>query len=174
MQKCEMCENITQKTVKIKNKKNAKELNICRGCAVEYGFIEMPSGTHCKLELSGKKVINTEKNSEEEKMKKYKAFFMTETFTGYPYLIIGHYYEYGCGREFEIAWDDSSIDLKIADNAWEILSEMPELIQLLAELGRNRKKPSAKEFAEMLEEMGYKDDTGGVGGRAGQNEEYNT
>lgn len=48
--KCEMCDCHTSKTVKIKNRKNGKELNICRGCAVQNGFMAKPSGTHweCK------------------------------------------------------------------------------------------------------------------------------
>ena len=50
MKKCELCDCMTGKTIKIKNKKNENELEICRGCAVKYGFMKMPPGTHweCK------------------------------------------------------------------------------------------------------------------------------
>lgn len=44
--KCDMCDCCTSKTVKIKNRKNGTELNICRGCAVQNGFIKKPPGTH--------------------------------------------------------------------------------------------------------------------------------
>lgn len=44
--KCDMCDHCTSKTVKIKNRKNGTELNICRGCAVQNGFIKKPPGTH--------------------------------------------------------------------------------------------------------------------------------
>lgn len=38
--RCDMCDCCTSKTVKIKNRKNGTELNICRGCAVQNGFIK--------------------------------------------------------------------------------------------------------------------------------------
>lgn len=44
--KCDMCDCCTSKTVKIKNRKNGTQLNICRGCAVQNGFIKKPPGTH--------------------------------------------------------------------------------------------------------------------------------
>lgn len=44
--KCDLCNCHTSKTIKIRNKVNEKELNICRGCAVQHGFVKMPSGTH--------------------------------------------------------------------------------------------------------------------------------
>lgn len=40
MKKCELCDCITKKTIKIKNKKNGNELEICRRCAVKFGFIK--------------------------------------------------------------------------------------------------------------------------------------
>lgn len=40
MKKCELCDCMTKKTIKIKNKHNGNELEICRGCAVRYGFVE--------------------------------------------------------------------------------------------------------------------------------------
>lgn len=48
--KCGMCDCYTDKTVKIKNKLNGNEMDICRGCAVKYGFIKMLAGVHweCK------------------------------------------------------------------------------------------------------------------------------
>lgn len=48
--KCDMCDCHTSKIVKIRNHKNGNELNICRGCAVQNGFIKKPSDTHweCK------------------------------------------------------------------------------------------------------------------------------
>lgn len=42
MKKCELCDCITKKTIKIKNKHNGNELEICRRCAVKFGFINIP------------------------------------------------------------------------------------------------------------------------------------
>lgn len=45
--KCDMCDCHTSKIVKIRNHKNGNELNICRGCAVQNGFIksrQIPTG----------------------------------------------------------------------------------------------------------------------------------
>lgn len=37
---CELCDCRISKILKIKNKINGNELNICRSCAVKYGFAQ--------------------------------------------------------------------------------------------------------------------------------------
>ena len=51
------------------------------------------------------------------------------------------------------------IALKAYNDAWEALSKMPELIELLGKIDRGEREPTVKEFAEMLKELGYKDIT---------------
>lgn len=50
MVKCELCNTNTSKTFRIRNKITGKELDVCLSCAVRFGFIAKPFGTHweCK------------------------------------------------------------------------------------------------------------------------------
>ncbi len=76
------------------------------------------------------------------------------------YIMIGFYYENdGTEGEFAIEWEQYGIRLKAFNDAWEALSKMPELIELLGKIDREEKEPTVKEFAEMLKELGYKDIT---------------
>lgn len=76
------------------------------------------------------------------------------------YIMIGFYYENdGTEGEFRLEWGKYGIELKAYNDAWEALSKMPELIELLARIDREEKEPTVKEVAEMLKELGYKDKT---------------
>lgn len=60
MNKCELSDDITKKTIKIKNKKNGNELEICRRCAVKFGFIKTPQkgATHeANSNISGRNAM---------------------------------------------------------------------------------------------------------------------
>ena len=77
-----------------------------------------------------------------------------------PHIQIGMYYEDGStDGEFNIAWDDIGIQLRAYDDSWEVLSHMPELIDLMAKIGRERLEPTISEFAGMLKGIGFKDIT---------------
>lgn len=76
------------------------------------------------------------------------------------HIMIGFYYENdGTEGEFRVEWSDIGIKLKAYSDSWEALSKMPELIELLAKIDREKKEPTIKEFAEMLKELGYQDIT---------------
>lgn len=61
--------------------------------------------------------------------------------------------------EFRIVWDDIGIQLRAYDDSWEVLSHMPELIDLMGRIQIEELKPTIKEFAEMLKGIGFKDIT---------------
>lgn len=76
------------------------------------------------------------------------------------HIMIGFYYENdGTEGEFRIEWNRCGIELKAYNDAWEALSKMPELIELLGKIDREEKEPTVKEVVEMLKELGYKDIT---------------
>jgi len=82
------------------------------------------------------------------------------------HIMIGFYCEYpgtegefSTEGEFRLEWNECGIELKAFNDAWEALSKMPELTQLLAKIDREEKEPTVKEFAEMLKGLGYKDIT---------------
>lgn len=76
------------------------------------------------------------------------------------HIMIGFYYENdGTEGEFRLEWGKYGIELKVYNDAWEALSKMPELIELLGKVDREEKEPTVKEFAEMLKKLGYKDIT---------------
>lgn len=77
-----------------------------------------------------------------------------------PYITIGLYCESGGTEgEFKIAWEDLGIRLLAFDDSWKELGKMPELIELLAGISKKRIRPTVKQFAEMLEDIGFKDIT---------------
>ena len=76
------------------------------------------------------------------------------------HIMIGFYYENdGTEGEFRLEWNKYGIELKAYNDAWEALSKMPELIELLGKIDREEREPTVKEFAEKLKELGYKDIT---------------
>lgn len=76
------------------------------------------------------------------------------------YIIIGMYTEYGGTQgEFRIEREKLGIRLKAYNDSWETLSQMPELINLLAKIQRSGNEPTLEEFAEMLKELDYEDRT---------------
>lgn len=75
-----------------------------------------------------------------------------------PHIQIGMYYESGgCDGEFKIVWDNIGIQLRAYDDSWEVLSKMPELIDLMGRIQIEESKPTIEEFAEMLKNIGFKD-----------------
>ena len=80
--------------------------------------------------------------------------------TGNPEIWIGFYSKEGrTAGEFEIEWDGIGIRLHVYNGSWEALSEMPELIALMAKYDREQIEPDIKEFAEQLKKIGFKDVT---------------
>ncbi len=95
-----------------------------------------------------------------------KAFFIPyeawykNVISGKPHIYIGFYYKYGgTDGEFKISWEDVGMQLQAFDDSWEVLSKMPELIELMAEINRKKSEPTVNEFAEMLKGIGFKDIT---------------
>lgn len=86
-----------------------------------------------------------------------KAYYAASIGYQPPHIMIGFYYDEGCEGEFKIVWDGIGIQLQAYNDAWEALSKMPELINLLAKIDMEGKEPTVDEFAELLEEIGYKD-----------------
>jgi len=79
---------------------------------------------------------------------------------GKPHIYIGMYYESGgCDGEFQVVWDNIGIQLRAYDDSWEVLSHMPELIDLMSRIQIEELKPTIEEFAEMLKGIGFKDIT---------------
>ncbi len=75
-------------------------------------------------------------------------------------IYIGLYREGGGTEgEFEIAWDKVGIQLEAYSDSWEVLRKMPELTELMAKISREELKPTINEFAEMLNNIGFKDIT---------------
>lgn len=74
-------------------------------------------------------------------------------------ITIGFYYKDGTEGEFRIAWEPVGMRLMAYSDAWEALTKMPELLELMAKIDREGAEPSVEEFACMLTEIGYKDIT---------------
>ena len=98
--------------------------------------------------------------------KSIKAFFIPheawykDVVFGEPHIYIGMYYERGgTDGEFKIVWDDIGIQLRAYDESWKVLSNMPELIDLMGRIQIEELKPTISEFAEMLKRIGFKDIT---------------
>lgn len=101
-----------------------------------------------------------------EREKSMKAFFIPheawykDTVLEDPHIQIGIYYENGStDGEFRIVWDNIGIQLRAYDDSWEVLSRMPELIDLMVKIDRERLEPTILEFAKMLECIGFKNIT---------------
>lgn len=87
----------------------------------------------------------------------YEAWYKNAVL-GDPHIYIGMYYESGgCYGEFKIVWNNIGIQLQAYDDSWEILSHMPELIELMGRIQIKELKPTISEFAEMLKGIGFKD-----------------
>lgn len=65
----------------------------------------------------------------------------------------------GTQGEFRLEWEELGIRLKAYNDSWETLNQMPELINLLAEIERAGTEPTLEKFAEMLKELDYEDQT---------------
>ncbi len=77
-----------------------------------------------------------------------------------PHIQIGMYYEDGStDGEFSVAWDGIGIQLRAYDDSWEVLSHMPELIDLMGRIQIEELRPTVQEFAGMLKGIGFKDIT---------------
>ena len=75
-------------------------------------------------------------------------------------IMIGFYYDNdGTEGEFKLEWSRIGIQLQVFNDAWEALSRMPELLELMAKLDREEVEPTVDEFAVLLKELGYKDIT---------------
>lgn len=61
--------------------------------------------------------------------------------------------------EFSFYWTSFGIQLKAYDDSWNTLSEMPELINLMSKIDVEKSKPTIKEFAELLKNIGFEDKT---------------
>lgn len=87
----------------------------------------------------------------------YEAWYKN-VISGNPRIYIGLYYEAGgCDGEFGIVWDGIGIRLMAYSDAWETLRKMPELIELMAKIDREKSKPAVPEFAELLKRIGFRD-----------------
>jgi len=75
------------------------------------------------------------------------------------HIMVGFYCPEGTMGEFSINWEKNGILLKVYDDAWEVFSKMPELLQLLSRLSRQKYVPGIHEFAVLLEKLGFKDIT---------------
>lgn len=77
-----------------------------------------------------------------------------------PHIQIGMYYEDGStDGEFKIVWDEFGIQLRAYHDSWEVLSHMPELIDIMERIQIEELEPTLEEFAEMLKDIGFKDIT---------------
>lgn len=74
-------------------------------------------------------------------------------------MMIGFYYKDGTEGEFKIVWEPVGMRLMAYRDAWEALTKMPELLELMARIDREEAEPSVEEFANMLTELGYRDRT---------------
>lgn len=102
----------------------------------------------------------------EESKRSIKAFIIPyeawykNVISGNPHICIGIYYETGgTDGEFEIVWDRSGIQLAAYSDSWETLRKMPELIELMAKIDREKSEPTLPEFAELLKGIGFRDIT---------------
>lgn len=90
----------------------------------------------------------------------YEAWYKDVVILGEPHIQIGMYYEDGsCAGEFKIVWDNIGIQLRAYDDSWEVLRNMPELIDLMGRIRIEELNPTIVEFAEMLKGIGFKDIT---------------
>ena len=72
-------------------------------------------------------------------------------------ILIGCYYANNTtDGEFKIVWNEMGMQLKVYDEAWEVLCKMPELIELMARICREKRKYTVSEFADELIKLGYK------------------
>ena len=77
-----------------------------------------------------------------------------------PHIYIGLYYENGgTDGEFKISWEEAGIQLQAFSDSWDVLNKMPELIELMAKIDKEKIEPTVAEFAEMLKGIGFKDIT---------------
>lgn len=89
----------------------------------------------------------------------YEAYYKNIVL-GEPHIYIGFYYEGGgADGEFKISWEKAGIQLRAYSDSWEVLTKMPELIELMKKIGREKLEPTITEFAEMLKGIGFKDIT---------------
>ncbi len=91
----------------------------------------------------------------------HEAFYAAQFEDANPFIMIGFYYNNGesTDGEFRIEWDNVGIRLHAYNDSWEALSKMPELIELMAKIDREKLRYTVKEFAEELVKLGYKDMT---------------
>ena len=87
--------------------------------------------------------------------------YYADAFKGeHDHIMIGFYYENdGTEGEFRLEWSRIGIQLQAYNDAWEALSKMPELLELMAKLDNDNIEPTVDEFAVLLKELGYKDIT---------------
>lgn len=74
-------------------------------------------------------------------------------------IMIGFYYKDGTEGEFKIVWEPVGMRLMAYSDAWEALTKMPELLELMAKIDREEMETSVEVFANMLTELGYRDIT---------------
>ena len=87
----------------------------------------------------------------------YEAWYKSVV-AGEPHIYVGMYYESGgCDGEFIIVCKNIGIQLRAFDDSWEVLSRMPELIDLMGRIRIEKLKPTIEEFSEMLKGIGFKD-----------------
>lgn len=73
-------------------------------------------------------------------------------------IMIGFYYEEGgTDGEFAIRWRDVAPRLEVFEDAWKALKQMPELLDLLAQM--DGKNITPKELSSELLKIGFKDYT---------------
>ena len=77
-----------------------------------------------------------------------------------PHLLIGNYAPDGtCEYEFLLAWSvvggKDAIELRVYDDAWKCLVDMPELMSYLAQFEPDTLIPSIDTFAEQLKSIGF-------------------
>lgn len=85
---------------------------------------------------------------------------VVNTMSENPHIQIGMYYEDGStDGEFKVVWDEFGIQLLSYHDSWEVLSRMPELIDLMGRIQIEELEPTIEEFAEMLKGIGFRDIT---------------
>lgn len=100
-----------------------------------------------------------EKNMKKAYIIPYEAWYKNSV-AGNPCICVGFYREGGGTEgEFEISWDEVGIRLQAYSDSWQVLRKMPELTELMAKISREKLKPTINEFAEMLNNIGFKDIT---------------
>lgn len=101
-----------------------------------------------------------------EEQKSIKAFsipseaWYKDVISELPQIEIGMYYDDGStDGEFKIVWDNIGIQLRAYNDSWEVLSHMPELIDLMEQIKIEELEPTISEFADLLKGIGFKDIT---------------